>query len=128
MVKSKKWVIRFAILLFVYLLCNLICRNGNFYKRNLKSSTLIDTLNNVRCDIYRPFNFGVAGEIRSYYLVINNSTSKYIGRCDEKEYYRITSNSTDSIQIIKLSRRNRAGKEPLVLEKYRLSSKIITNH
>lgn len=83
-----------------------------YYKRDLIREVKIDS--NYTLKKYYPFNFGISGEITSYYL--ENDKSYFLGTCDEKEYITAEKLNSKAIKIYKHSRRNMFGKGVKIID------------
>jgi hypothetical protein len=107
---KKKVVISAIIIVAIFLLYR--NQNNNKYdKENLiYSKPLVKGIFEQK---YQPYTGGVLdGNSYSYYLTDSTKFKKYVGRCDDKEVYRFTSLSEDSIKAVKWSWRNRMGDLP----------------
>lgn len=107
---KKKMVISATIIAVLFLTYN------NQEKRKYDKSEHIISKKiseNIFLEMYQPYTGGVLdGNSYSYYLTDSIKFKKYVGRCDDKEVYRFTVISEDSIKAVKWSWRNRMGELP----------------
>jgi hypothetical protein len=107
---NKKIILIGFFILFLFLFKREI--KDLYYRRNLIRETKIDE--NLFLKVYLPFNFGVSGEITSYYIGSNKDI--YLGTCDEKEFFQAKKLNSSTIEVIKYSRRNMFGKGVRVID------------